>query len=371
MASKLIAGNTYVLLLYDGRDVVNRMFVLDPRRVLPLVSEDTGDVFYELAIDKVNGVEEPLVVPARYILHDKMVTLWHPLIGVSPLFSAAVSAMTGGRIMINSERFFANMSRASGVLTGPKIIGEKLAARIKREWEENYRSGNIGHTAVLGEGLDYKPLTMTAVDAQLIEQLRWTSEDVSRVYRVPGFMLGDLTKLSYRNSEQMARTYYQGCLQYHLESVELALEKALDIPNDQKIEFDLEPLFRTELDSRYKAYETGIRSGFLTINNARAKEGLPPVPGGDEPLVQMQYVPLSVSVELAKVNLENAQNPPEVAPPSAADTPSSSFDDGGGEDEGGEDDESKDYDDEDFDEDFDEDSRATVATLISRVRGPR
>jgi len=355
MSSKLIAGNTYVLLLRDERGVVNQMYVLDPHKVMPLVADETGDVFYSLGQDRLRAVEDQVIVPARDIIHDKMVTLWHPLVGVSPLFAAAVSAMTGARIMINSERFFANMSRASGILTAPGKISEPLAARVKEQWEQNYGNGNIGRTAVMGEGMEYKPLSMNAVDAQLVEQLRWSSEDVARVYRVPGFMLGDLTKLSYRNSEQMARTYYQGCLQYHLESVELILEKALGISSNQHVEFGLEDLFRMEIDTRYKAYDTALKAGFLSINDVRRKEGESPVKGGDEPMVQMQYVPLSVAVENAKVALENAQNPPEpVVPVSEPDE---------------EDNEEDEDNDEEGQEELDFDSRLVVAKLLARVRG--
>jgi phage portal protein BeeE len=246
------------------------------------------------------------------------------------------------------------------VLTAPGKIGKVTAERLKDQWEENYSRGNFGRTAILGDGLEYKPLTINATDAQLIEQLRWSSEDVARVYRVPAFMLGDLTKVSYRNSEQMARTYYQGCLQYHLEAIELAFEKAFELSNDQHIEFDLESLFRMEIDTRFKAYETGIRSGFMTINNVRAKEGLPPVPGGDEPLVQMQYVPLSVSVEQAKVNLDNAKNPPEPAPVAAAPAPVAAPAPP-----------KKEYDEEDDEDDdeMDDSTRATVVSLLARARG--
>jgi HK97 family phage portal protein len=260
--------------------------------VRPLLGDD-GSIFYELANDKLASITTQVILPARAVLHDRAATFWHPLVGVSPLFAAGISAMTGARILMNSEKFFANMSRAGGVLTAPGKIDPALAKRLQAEWETNYGPKGLGRTAVLSNGLEFKPLTINAVDAALVEQLRWTVEDIARVYRVPGFKLGDLNKVSYRNSEQMARDYFQGCLSYHIEAMEQCFEAAYELADDVQIEFDLRPLFRMETDTRYETYGKALNAGFLSINEVRQEEDLPPVKGGEEPRVQAQYIPLS------------------------------------------------------------------------------
>ncbi|MEG7700666.1 phage portal protein, partial [Listeria monocytogenes] len=88
------------------------------------------------------------------------------------------SATQGSRIQKNSANFFENMSRPSGMLTGPGVIDDATAERLKREWEKNYSGQNIGRLAVLGDGLTYAPMTIAPEAAQLIEQLKWTVEDV-------------------------------------------------------------------------------------------------------------------------------------------------------------------------------------------------
>jgi HK97 family phage portal protein len=294
LISKLTTGNTYVLLLRDGRGVVNEMFVLDPKSVQVLVSEE-GGIYYRVGKDTLAGMSGPITLPARDILHDRAATFWHPLVGVSPLFAAGVSAMTGARIMMHSERFFGNMARAGGALVAPGKIEPDVAKRLQTEWENNYGAKGLGKTAVLSNGLEFKPITINAVDAELVNQLRWTVEDVARVYRVPGFKLGDLNKVSYRNSEQMARDYFQGCLSYHIEAFEQAMDLALELPEGVEVEFDLAPLFRMETDTRYTAHKTALNAGFKSINEVRQEEDLPPVKGGEEPRVQMQYLPLSMA----------------------------------------------------------------------------
>jgi len=306
MASCLFTGNTYVLLIRDERGVVSQMHILDPRRVSVLVGDD-GSVFYRIGQEKLAELLERDIIPARDIMHHRLLTLTHPLVGITPLYAAGVSAMTGQTIQQNSYAFFANMSRASGVLTAPGKISPDLATRLKTEWDTNFKGGQMGRTAVLGEGMKWEPLTISAADAQLIEQLRWSVEDVARCFRVPSYMLTDASKVSFKNTEQLARNYYSQTLQYHIESIEARIDQAFDLAGDVYAEFDLTAMLRMELDARMTAYREGIQSGVLTINEARAMEELKPMEGGNEPLVQAQYRPLSMAGE--------PTTPPPATPP--------------------------------------------------------
>lgn len=315
VTSKLTCGNTYVLLLRDARGVANEMYVLDPRKVQVLLTEK-GDVYYRLGRDPLAGIEDSFTVAATEIVHDRAVTLWHPLIGVGPLFAAGVSAMLSGRIQINAERFFANMSRPSGYLFAPGKIDEKIARRLQTEWEQNYSGKGLGKIAVLTNGLDFKPMNLTAVESETAALLRMTAEEIARVYRVPPFKLGDPSKMTYRNNEQMARDYFNNCLSYHLESFEQCFEKALQLRNGVEIEFDASAMFRLDAESRYTAHKDALNAGWKSVNEVRAEEDLPPVVGGEEPRVQMQYVPLSqVDALTAAANGGSAKPAKESATP--------------------------------------------------------
>jgi len=296
MASALFTGNTYVFLARDANNVIRSMHILDPRRLQVLLSDD-GSVFYQIGQEKLAQLLGTNAIPARDILHHRLLAMNHPLVGLTPLYAAGVSAMTGQTIQQNSFSFFANMSRASGVLTSPGKISQELATRLKTEWDQNFKGGSMGRTAVLGEGMKWEPLTISASDAQLIEQLRWSVEDVARCFRVPSYMLTDASKVSFKNAETLARNYYSQTLQYHIESIEARVDQAFGLTGDTYCEFDLASLLRMELDARMAAYQTGIQSGVLTINEARRLEELKPMDGGDEPRIQAQYRPLSMAGE--------------------------------------------------------------------------
>lgn len=301
--SYLFQGNTYVYTPRNRRGEISAMHVLNPYRVQPTIAED-GSIFYRCGEDFLAGLVPGSVIPERDIIHHRLPLLpGFPLVGVTPIFAAAASSAVGLKILQTSQQFFSNMSRPSGMLTSDQRISPDNATRFKQEWDEVYRGEGTGKIAVMHSGLKFEPLTITATDAQLIEQLRWSVEDVARVFRVPPFMLGDMTKVSYRNTEQLARAYLTGCLSYHIEAIERRLARAFEFGPEFEFKLDLSALLRTEIDVRFAAYRESLNSGWQSINEVRAQEGLGPVEGGDEPRVQMQYVPLS-----------QANGPPEPAP---------------------------------------------------------
>jgi HK97 family phage portal protein len=291
IVSKLLYGNTYVLKQRDARGVVNALYILDPQRVTPLVATN-GDVYYQLSRDDLSRVDGPITVPASEIIHDMMVSLWHPLVGVSPIYACGMSATMGNRIQKNSTKFFDNMSRPSGLLTAPATISDEVAARLKAHWEQNFTGENIGRLAVLGDGLKYEAMTIPANEAQLIEQLKWTVEDVARCFHVPLYKLGGPAP-AYNNIEALNQGYYSDCLQAPIEAAELCLDEGLGLPSGYYTEFDLDGLLRMDTAARYEAKNKAIGGGWMSPNEARKGENLKPVKGGESPLIQVQNYSLA------------------------------------------------------------------------------
>lgn len=292
ISSKLIHGNTYVLKVRDNRSVVRQLYVLDPQNVTPLVAPD-GSVFYRLRKEEISGLEEPeITVPASEIIHDKMVTLFHPLVGVSPIFACGLAATQGLTIQDNSAKFFQNGSRPSGILTAPGAISDETASRLKTAWETNYGGENSGKVAVVGDGLTYSPMTIPAQDAQLIEQLKWTAETVASTFHVPAYKVGVGPLPTYQNAAILNQIYYSDCLQALIESLELCLDDGLELNSSSEtrvgVEFDLDDLMRMDQALLWDANSKAVGGGWMKPNEARKRANLPPVDGGDTPYLQVQ-----------------------------------------------------------------------------------
>lgn len=293
MTSKLMTGNMYALKERDNRGVVTALYILNPMYVTPLVAED-GSIYYQINNDRLAGVLDGngVVVPASEIIHDRMCCLWHPLVGVSPIFACGSSATQGMRIQANSAKFFENMSRPSGQITSPNVIDDITAERFKREFEKNFSAGNIGRLLVAGDGLKYEPMSMTPMDSQLIEQLKWTGEDVARAFHVPPHKIG-LQSPAFNNVAALNQDFYSQTLQKHIEDIEGLLCEGLELPGKYDIELDLEGLLRMDPLARAQAADQQIKSGVVSPNEVRERENLPPVKGGETPYLQQQNFSLA------------------------------------------------------------------------------
>lgn len=293
MQSKLLNGNTYVLKVRDNREVVIRMYVLDPLRVTPLVSP-AGDVFYRLGRDNLSELaDDDLIVPASEIIHDRINTFFHPLVGLSPIYACGLAALQGLEIMRSSTRTFQNGGRPPGVLTAPHGISDETAARLKAAWQSSFTGENAGKTPVLSDGLEYKSIAMNAVDAELIKQLQWTDEKICSAFGVPPYMAGVGPAPLNNNVEALARQYYQQCLQIHIESAEICLDEGLALERPLGTEFDLDDLLRMDTATMADAVTKLTGGAIMASNEARKKFNLGPVAGGNSPLAQQQNYSLA------------------------------------------------------------------------------
>ncbi len=292
--SKLSAGNSYILKERDNRKVVVAMHVLDPNRVRPLVAEN-GDVYYELQDDKLAGLPTGFpAVPASEIIHDRMWCLFHPLVGLSPIFACGLAATQGLKIQGNSAKFFENMSRPSGILTAPGQISDENAKRVKEAWERNFSGDNIGRVAVLGDSLSYQGMSVNAVDAQLVDQLKLSGEMICSVFHVPGYKVGVGSTPTYQNAEILNQIYYSDCIQVQVEGIEALLDEGLGIAGaGYSTEFDLDDLLRMDSATQVKTLNDAVGGGWMSPNEARKKRNLPAVTGGETPYLQQQNYSLS------------------------------------------------------------------------------
>lgn len=314
--SKLMFGNTYVLKERDGKNNVIAMYILDPQRVMPLVAPD-GGVYYQLAQDHLTGIiETSITVPAKEIIHDIMYPLYHPLVGMGPIMACGLSAMVGLKIQGNSANLFANGSNPGGVLTAPGAIKQETADRLKAYWETNFTGANVGKVAVLGDGLKFEAMVMRAVDAQLIEQLKWTSESVCSAFHVPPYMVGVGAMPSYSNIQALSVQYFTQCIQGLVESFELVVDEGLALPDRYGVEFDLDGLLRMDSAAMIDYLSKGVGAALFAPNEGRKKLNLKPVKGGETPYLQQQ------NYSLAALAMRDAAGPAVGgSAPSAASTP--------------------------------------------------
>jgi HK97 family phage portal protein len=318
--SKLSRGNTYVLKARDNRRVVIALYVLDPRRVQPMIADD-GSVFYRLSTDDLNVRAVELMVPATEIIHDRM-NCDHWLVGVPPIYASGLAAMQGLNIQMQSVRLFKNNAQPGGILTAPGHIPDDTVERLKADWEQRFSGANIGRLAVLGDGLKFEKMSLTAVEGQMIEQLKWTAENVCSTYHVPPYKIGVGAQPTYNNVQSLNVEYYSQCLQSLLEDAESCLDDGLGLGEqyDLGVEFDIDNLLRMDTASQADAMTKLVGGSILTPNEGRKRFNQKPLEGGDTVYMQQQNYSLEA---LAKRDAQEdpfgtkAPAPAPAAPPPA------------------------------------------------------
>lgn len=315
MISKLTHGNTYAFKIRDERKIVIALYILDPTKVIPLIA-DNGEVFYTVRKDALSRAMGDITIPAKEIIHDTMECLFHPLVGVPPLYAASLAITQGLAMQRNSARFFQNNSQPGGILTAPGHIKNETAERIKTHWSENYTGDNSGKLAILGDGLKYEPLAVTAKESTLVEQMKWSDEKICSVYKVPPYKVHVGPAPTYQESETLDRKYYSDCLQRLIEGVESLMDEGLSLPSKYGTEFDLDDLMRMDYSLRMKTAVEGVTGGIYSPNEGRKKFNLGPVKGGNTPYLQQQNYSLAALDERDRNNPfeKPAEPPPENIP---------------------------------------------------------
>lgn len=318
MISKLIHGNTYVLKSRDGRGVVDALYVLDPTRCKPLVAPD-GAVFYQLSSDTLAGLEEhSLVVPASEIIHDINVPLFHPLCGVSPIFACGLAAQQGLTTQKNTTQLLGKGSQLSGLLSFPGMLSEEAMNKFAEYWEQNYvGEHNVGKVAIVSGGMKFEPMTMTATDAQLIEQLNWTDQTICAVFHVPQYKILGGTPPPYTDLQSIQLEYYQNALQNPMENIEALLDEGLSLPSNIGVEFDIDALARMDTKTQTDIAVARVGGGIDSPNEARAKFSRKPVKGGDSPMMQQQMYSLEALSKRDAAPPSPAPGPAVPEPPPA------------------------------------------------------
>lgn len=319
MRCLLLKGQAFAAVTRNGRQEIDSMHPLPAGACSAMVSEVNGDVFYS-----VGGFDEHLfrfnadkIVPANRIFHPRINCNRHPLIGETPISAFVYAGATGSFIQRASSKFFSNAARPSGVLSTPKPLTAKQLDELRERWAAVTKGDSIGGTPVLHSDLKWQQVTMSASDAEVIATYNLSVSDISMAYRLPLFMLGDVSKAPFKYVETLMRVFYTGCLRFYLEHLEKSLNRLFGFDIEREyLEFDIESgLLRGDLEQRVMAYTKGIQGALFSPNEARRRMELPPATGGDDLFLQRQMVPISAIAQLLEAEAAKAATQPPAAPP--------------------------------------------------------
>lgn len=279
VAHLALTGNAYVGLYRPASGgAVAQLVPLDPAIVVP--SLEYGVPRFTLtspAGTSVHGADE--------VIHIRGLSL-DGLVGLSPIRLARESLAHASALAAHSTAFAQNGARVGAVLSAPGVEGPDTLERLEAKWESRAGSPTQSGAVVMVAGdVKYHPLGLTMADADWIATRQLSSQEVCRVFGVHpakiGVSAGD--SLTYSTQESADIDFAKYALGPHLAAIEqaLSLSEALS-PGDTFCEFDLVRLLRGDSAARTAYYAGALGGGWMTPNEIRAAENLPPLPGGDK-----------------------------------------------------------------------------------------
>lgn len=276
-------GNAYLFKQRGPDGSVINLPILNPRSVHIEEHPDTGRLTYWHDGDRYTDAE---------VEHIKFLpSLPGSHYGLGPMQAAQSSMRSSIDMNDYMGRWFTDTGQPTGILKSKNKLDPDTAHRIRNAWNGLDAEGkpieqadNPTGIKVLDADTDYSAVLLSPKDALWLEAQNFTTVQLARLFGVPSsLMLVTLegNSQTYSNVEQEWLSFVRFTLMGYLRPIEEALTRCT--PNGQTVRFNVETLLRTDTKSRYDAHAIALHYGFMTVNEVRSLEGLPPIDGGDTP----------------------------------------------------------------------------------------
>lgn len=282
MRHLLLNGNAYAVIGWNSKGQAETLTPFPPYAV-NIQRAPKGDYFYQ--ITDLNG-------KTHSYFQDEILHLRHAsndgFMGRSPIAVCREAVGLGMAQQRHGSAVMKNGLMAGGIVTTAEWLDQSKGQKAMEALKRYQGAKNAGKTPILEGGMDYKQLGMSNQDAEWLASRKFTIEDIARIFNISPIFLQDYSHSSYANFSEASRAFLGQTLRPHLVNFEQQLKDALmiDLNNQVRkryvIEFDTSDLLRTNQQERFASYDTAIKCGILSPNEARKREGLLPYVGGDE-----------------------------------------------------------------------------------------
>ncbi len=283
-----LRGNAYALLERNGVGDVHSMWPLPADQVQPHVLDD-GSMVYSYRVDQ--GV---MVLAESSVLHIR--NLGNGTVGLDKLAFMRASLTEAATQTRTATALWGNAGKPAGVLMIDRVLDDAQRAKVRSNFA-GLAEGPMQSLYILEAEAKYQPISLTPEQQQLLETRRFSVEQICRWYDVPPVLLHHANVTTWGSGiEQIMDGYLKLSIRPMLVSIEQALRKRVMTPRQRAhldLEFSLDGLLRGNAKDRSEVYRAGVQGGWMTPNEVRQLENLPPMQGADDLLVQGAMTPLN------------------------------------------------------------------------------
>lgn len=207
-------------------------------------------------------------------------------IGVSPLEHLGVTIRIEDAAQRHQTAMFGNGIRPSAAVSMEAENPKREQLEMAREIVEGAHKGmdKAGSWVFLGANTKVQPLSLTPVEAELIDQRQRSWEEIAAVYDMAGPLSGDLTHGTYSNVQVILDSLYRDVVPPWTTLICDTLQAQLIDPEpawlDLEVRFDFTDKLRGDPVAAAQADRSDVEGGLKTRDEVRTSRGLPAA-GGD------------------------------------------------------------------------------------------
>ncbi len=287
-------GNAYAIHLdRDGLGYPTVSRVVHPDDIRP-VKAKTGRKEFEVSAGR--------TLDAADVLHIPYITPPGSMKGISPISAGRRGLSLAQHTERFGELYFRDGNSPSSVLETEQPMEDTEALRQQARWIAA-RKGNR-KVAVLSGGLKWRPVSIAPNESQFIETRQLNTSQIARLWRIPPHMIGDVARSTSWGTgiEEQGIGYVVFTLGPYIARLEAALNSVTPRGNYCRVNFNA--LLRGNAKDRMTAYAIGRQWGWLSVNDIRALEDLPPIGAEGD----IYLTPLNMAD--AEAALKDLLNPP-------------------------------------------------------------
>lgn len=159
-----------------------------------------------------------------------------------------------------------------GFIQAVRKLTKEAIKELKSAWKKMYTTSS-DNVVILNEGLTFKEASNTSVEMQLNENKLTNSKEIYGLTGVPEKIITGSA------SSQDSANLIKAAVNPILEEIAAAVNRELLLESEKGSLFfahDTTDVLKGDVKSRYEAYKMAIDGHFLTVDEVRIKEKLPP-----------------------------------------------------------------------------------------------
>lgn len=211
--------------------------------------------------------------------HQTLMRVPGQLRGIGPIQAGRTEVNSAHDVREYAGNWFRGTGEPAGLLSSKGAKSTDEAKAIRKTWNDAAADpDNPTRIRVIGGDTTYTSLMLSPEDAQWIEVRQFTITDFARLFGIPASLMLAVVEggsRSYANVEQEWLAFTRFTLMGYLRKIEEALTTLS--PLGQTVRFNVEVLLRTDTKSRFDAHAVALSNKFMTVDEVRVIENLPPL----------------------------------------------------------------------------------------------